>query len=245
MRVFISVTGAAAVAAAAVTVVAVAGGTSSSAVPVAATQPAAAQTSTLSKAPPLVTSPTPATKASAHPKAKRTATARSVVKHAAPAKPRVRQATHHTSSHSAPSGPTSWGALNAAIARIPTYHSGGAHWVVKDTGWWGTADWDASIIYISPATPESKLYDVAVHEWSHILSVRDYGGDVVRAVNAMQLYFSGKISATDLMPAEDAADCMAIVQGADWTDYTSCSSSRWRAGARALVAGHKLPGISL
>jgi hypothetical protein len=38
---------------------------------------------------------------------------------------------------------------------------------------------------------------------------------------------------------------MAILQGANWTHYTSCSSARWRAGAAQLVAGHRLPGTSI
>ncbi len=143
-------------------------------------------------------------------------------------------ATHHTSY---PAGPTSWGALNAAIARIPSYRPGIATWKVYNTGWWGTSDWYAGIIYISPSTPESKLYDVAVHEWSHILSVHTYGGNVSAAVNAMNAYFGGGKT----MAPEYAADCMARLQGATWTHYTSCSNSAWRTGARLLLDGQHLP----
>jgi hypothetical protein len=149
-----------------------------------------------------------------------------------------RTTTHH--SKPAPAGPTSWGALNAAIARIPTYHQGDARWVVKNTGWWGTAMWDRGLIYISPTVPEDKLYDVAVHEWSHLLTVRDYGGDVNLAISATTRFFGG----TGLNGAEDAADCMAILQGAKWTHYTTCASSEWRAGAQQLIEGHPLPSLS-
>jgi len=88
--------------------------------------------------------------------------------------------------------------------------------------------------------PASKLYDVAVHEWSHILTVRDYGGNVQLATTATTAYYGG----AGLNGAEDAADCMAILQGAGWTGYTSCSSPRWRAGARQLLAGRRLANVS-
>lgn len=135
------------------------------------------------------------------------------------------------------SGPTSWSALNAAIARIPTYHAGGARWVISTKyGHWGTADWYHDTLYISPNVPDSYLYDVAVHEWSHELSVLDYAGDVEAATTAMNAWFGG----SDLVGAERAADCMAILQGADWTHYTPCTDSHWRAGAARLVAGQQL-----
>jgi hypothetical protein len=135
-------------------------------------------------------------------------------------------------------GPTGWAALDSAIARIPGYRPGTARWVVSSRyGHWGTADWYHDTLYISPSVPSGYLYDVAVHEWSHELSVLDYGADVSAAVSAMNRYFGG----SGLVGAERAADCMAILQGATWTHYTSCSSSRWRSGAAALLHGHRLP----
>jgi hypothetical protein len=148
--------------------------------------------------------------------------------------------SRHPSTHHYPSGPTSWGALNAAIARIPTYHAGDARWVIKNTGWWGTAIWESDLIYISPTVPEKRLYDVAVHEWSHLLTVHAYGGSVALAVAATTAYYGG----TGLYGAEYAADCMAILQGAQWTNYTPCTSARWRAGARDLIDGRQLPGVT-
>src|SRR3954447_4039488 len=105
-------------------------------------------------------------------------------------------ATHHVVAHRAtppaPSGPTSWAALNTAISRIPTYHAGTSRWIVSGRyGHWGTTDWYHDTLYISPAVPVDRLYDVAVHEWSHELSVLDYRGDVDAAVNAMTRYFGG------------------------------------------------------
>jgi len=144
---------------------------------------------------------------------------------------------HHRHTHAAPAGPTSWAALNAAIARIPTYHAGASRWIVSGRyGHWGTADWYHDTLYISPTVPAGYLYDVAVHEWSHELSVLDYHGDVDAAVKAMNRYFGGQ----GITGAERAADCMAVLQGASWTHYTSCTDSRWRAAARALMRGRAL-----
>jgi hypothetical protein len=135
------------------------------------------------------------------------------------------------------SGPTSWSALNAAIARIPTYRSGTARWVVSSKyDFWGTADWYHDVLYVAPGVPVSKLYDVAVHEWSHELSVLDYGGDVAAATRAMNATFGGG----GLTGPERAADCMAILQGASWTHYTTCTDATWRAAAARLVAGKTL-----
>jgi hypothetical protein len=152
-------------------------------------------------------------------------------------------ARHHHGARTRPApafvaGPTPWSALNAAIARIPSYRSGEATWIVGNTGgtWWGTADWFHDTIYVNPDTPVARIYDVAVHEWSHILSVRDYGGNVGAAVAAMNRTFEG----TGLAGPERAADCMAILQGAQWTHYTTCANSAWRASAARLVAGRQL-----
>src|SRR3954452_13665910 len=145
--------------------------------------------------------------------------------------------THHHHKRPAPSGPTSWPALNAAIARIPTYHAGASRWIVSSRyGHWGTTDWYHDTLYISPTVPGDRLYDVAVHEWSHELSVLDYHGDVDAAVKAMTRYFGG----SGLTGAERAADCMARLQGAGWTHYTSCTGRRWRSGAAKLLRGRAL-----
>ena len=155
--------------------------------------------------------------------------ASAVMPHVAPPMKAAAHRFHHR--------PTSWPALNKAIARIPTYHRGAAHWTVSGRyGHWGTADWYHDTLYISPVVPKAFLYDVAVHEWSHELSVLDYHGDVARAVHAMNRYFGGG----GLIGAERAADCMARLQGADWTHYTSCTSHRWRVGAARLLHGRRL-----
>jgi hypothetical protein len=128
-------------------------------------------------------------------------------------------------------------ALAAAVARIPTYRAGAARWVVSSAyDFWGTADWYDDVLYVNPDVPADKLYDVAVHEWSHELSVLDYNGDVNAAMAAMNAWFGG----TSLTGAERAADCMAILQGATWTHYTTCTDATWRAGAAKLLAGQQL-----
>ena len=142
-----------------------------------------------------------------------------------------------SSGMTAGAGETGWTALDRAIGRIPTYRSGDARWVVSSAyDFWGTADWYHDVLYVDPDVPDDRLYDVAVHEWSHEMSVLDYAGDVRRAKRAMNRYFGG----THLVGAERAADCMAILQGATWTHYTQCRSSQWRLGARRLVNGKRL-----
>jgi hypothetical protein len=155
---------------------------------------------------------------------------------ASPPKPRPKPARTRPAATYV-SGPTHWSALNGAIARIPTYRSGAAHWVVSTKyDFWGTADWYHDVLYVDPSVPVDKLYDVAVHEWSHELSVLDYSGDVVAATRAMNATFGGH----GLTGPERAADCMSILQGATWTHYTTCSNAAWRAAAARLVAGKTL-----
>jgi hypothetical protein len=126
--------------------------------------------------------------------------------------------------------------LDAAVARIPGYT--GATWVLTTSyGSWGTADWYHGRVYVSPLVPASRLYDVVAHEWSHLLSVKAYGGDVDAAMAAMDRWYGG----TGLVGAERAADCMAKRLGATWTHYTACTDAHWQDGARILVAGRQLP----
>lgn len=150
-----------------------------------------------------------------------------VTHHAAPTRTASRAAA--TSAFSA--------ALAAAVSRIPTYQPGAARWVVSAAyDFWGTADWYDNVLYVNPDVPLDKLYDVAVHEWSHELSVLDYGGDVHAAMAAMNAWFGG----SGLTGAERAADCMSIEQGATWTHYTTCTDPTWRTGAAMLLAGQQL-----
>ena len=138
---------------------------------------------------------------------------------------------------SAAASPTGWSALDRAILDIPTYRPGLARWVVTSRfDFWGTTDWYRNVVYINPDVPSSRLYDVAVHEWSHVLSIAAYGGHVARAKRAMRGVFGG----SGLTAAERAADCMAIVQGAGWTYYTPCRSASWRHAARRLVNGQHI-----
>lgn len=139
--------------------------------------------------------------------------------------------------HQAPPAPTWRQTFDAAIARIPTYRPGLARWVVStDYGHWGTTDWATDTVYVSPAVPQDLIYDVVVHEWSHVISVLPYDGDANAAVDAMNAWFGG----TGLTGAERAADCMARLQHATWTHYTTCTDQHWRAGAARLLSGRRL-----
>jgi hypothetical protein len=127
--------------------------------------------------------------------------------------------------------------VDLAVLRIPGYRAGSIQWVLEaKDGFWGTADWYRNVIWISPTVPAPLLYDVVVHEWSHIRSVETYGGDVDLAMREMNRYFGG----SGFTGAERAADCMARLQGALWTHYTTCQDASWRTGAARLLSGHRL-----
>lgn len=127
--------------------------------------------------------------------------------------------------------------LQEAIRRVPGYRPGLATWEVTDRyGSWGTTNLSTGQVWISPEVPSSRIYDVVVHEWSHVLSVQVYDGDVRTALAAMRDAFGGE----GIVGAERAADCMARELGARWTHYTSCSSPDWQLAARQLLAGSRL-----
>lgn len=133
--------------------------------------------------------------------------------------------------------PTPAELMQWAIWRIPGFRPRAARWVMTAAyGHWGATDLDRLIVYISPNVPPSKMYDVVAHEWSHVLTVLDYDRDVPAALAALQRVFGG----SGLLPAERAADCMARLLGAQWTGYTNCTRSDWRAAARRLLAGQRV-----
>ena len=140
-----------------------------------------------------------------------------------------------------PSTTTPQQRLAAAVARIPRYRAGEATWVLTDQyGSWGTADWYTARVYVSPSVPANRIFDVVTHEWSHLLTVQVYGGNVDAAVTAMNRWFGG----SNLDGAERAADCMARQLGAAWTHYSNCQDPHWQQGAQILLARRQLPRTS-
>lgn len=177
--------------------------------------------------PPLPRAATAKARAGARSAPHRTREHRTVAARSSAARPRVARSSTGTTQ----------AALDVAVRRLPGYPAGTVRWVVSSAyGQWGTADWYNDVVYISPRVPSRLLRSVVIHEWDHILSVRDYGGDVDAAVAAMNQLFGG----SGLVGAERAADCMARLSGAAWTHYTACASDTWRAGARLLLAGRQL-----
>jgi len=123
--------------------------------------------------------------------------------------------------------------LRASLDRLPGYRPGDAVFQVRrGLPSWGIADLGAGRVYVSSSVPSWRMYDVVAHEWSHVLSVRAYDGDVAAALAAMRETFGG----SGMTGAERAADCMAREVGARWTHYTSCQDDDWRAAARRLLA---------
>jgi hypothetical protein len=167
--------------------------------------------------------------------ASRSVAQKSVVQKSVAKKPVARKSDPRPASGSSRSGGS---ALQRAIARIPGYSAHRpAHWVSTSRyGHYGATDLASNNIYISPSVPSSKLDSVVRHEWSHILSVRAYGGSYSAMMSATNRVFGG----SGMTGAERAADCMAIQLGASWTHYTSCSNSQWRAAATKLLSGRRL-----
>jgi hypothetical protein len=145
---------------------------------------------------------------------------------------RTRAVRHRTSAALTPQQ-----RMMRAVHQLVGYRTGDAQWQISSAyGHWGVANLNKGIAYISPTVPSNRMYDVVAHEWSHLLSIKAYDGDVSAALAAMNAYFGG----SGLDGAERAADCMARVLGADWTHYTSCQKASWRDGARRLLARRPL-----
>jgi hypothetical protein len=128
-------------------------------------------------------------------------------------------------------------ALRYAVGRIPAYRPGVVSaWVWSDRyGHYGATNLATREVTISPRVPTGILYSVVVHEYSHALAIWVYGSSASADVALMRTFGGSAGTAR-----ERAADCMAIVQGATWTNYTSCGSSAWRQAARVLVSGRRL-----
>lgn len=136
-----------------------------------------------------------------------------------------------------PSGPTSWPALNRAIATIPSYRRGVATWVVDNAyGHYGATNLATRQIHIARTVPTSRLFSVAAHEYGHALTAVNYAGNEAAANAGLARYFRSGTT----MNREYAADCMAILMGARWTHYTRCGNARWRFAAATLLHGGRL-----
>jgi hypothetical protein len=135
----------------------------------------------------------------------------------------------------APRAHTGWPALDQAIEKIPHYYEGVATWHVGDRGGWGLTYLNTGDIYIAPRTPADRLVDVVLHEYAHALTVRLYGG-----ANGLIAAADRHFQQPGVPSYEIEADCMALVEGATWTWYTSCQNSHWRADAQRLLRYHKL-----
>jgi hypothetical protein len=132
--------------------------------------------------------------------------------------------------------------VHSAIKRLPDYYPGIVHWQVSTSlQHYGTTDWNTNTIRISAFTPVSLLYSVVAHEWSHEIQAFDYHRNFPGIVRSLNRHFGGP-GATGQRGVEYSADCMAILQGATWTDYTSCHNTKWRHYARRLLNGHRLGG---
>jgi hypothetical protein len=130
--------------------------------------------------------------------------------------------------------------LQASVQRLPNYFPGIVHWKLSTSSrHYGTTDWVTNTITISAFTPVNLLYSVIAHEWSHEIQAFVYHRDFWGIVRSMNRHFGGGGSSGQ-RGVEYAADCMARLMGATWTDYTSCQNRKWRHSAKRLLKGHAL-----
>ena len=102
--------------------------------------------------------------------------------------------------------------------------TGAGTWIFERNGGLGASD--GKNIYIDPNVPSDKQFSVMVHEYSHVLQAQVFGS-LSAAADAL-----GGMSGV-----ECSADCMAIMQGATWTNY-GCPDDL-RAAATAILAGQR------
>lgn len=129
--------------------------------------------------------------------------------------------------------------LSAALHRLPDYFPGVVHWRISLSKHYGTTNWNTNTITISALTPPNLLYSVVAHEWSHEIQAYDYHRHFWAIVKSMNRHFGGP-GTSGQRGVEYSADCMAILQGATWTHYTSCHNAAWRKDAKRLLRGHRL-----
>lgn len=198
-----------------------------------ATASAAAAQATTDPAPTAHPTPTRATT----PTVRRPSPARTTARPRATSTARPKP-TVQTSSAAAPAGVAGVpAALRYAVGRIPSYRPGVVStWVWSDRyGHYGATNLATREVTISPRVPAGLLYSVVVHEYSHALAIWVYGSSAGADAAFVRTFGGSAGTAREL-----AADCMAIVQGATWTNYTSCGNTAWRQAARVLVSGRRL-----
>jgi len=110
--------------------------------------------------------------------------------------------------------------------------NGLATWVFERNGGWGASN--GHTVYIDPNVPTDKRFSVMAHEYSHILQARVFGSLRNSKAALSAIIGSGP---SDIAANESTADCMALMQGATWTDY-GCQN-QLRPAAAAILAGRR------
>jgi hypothetical protein len=105
---------------------------------------------------------------------------------------------------------------------IDPHHTIAWQWTALPAGTLGQAlPWDEQV-RISSAQTIQNLHDVMLHEWSHVLQYRAFGGswwDAVQAFNALLGHPADRSSYAGI---EHGADCIAQALGASYQGY-GCS----------------------
>jgi hypothetical protein len=133
----------------------------------------------------------------------------------------------------APPAPSAGSSGNWMMDLIPQVDPNGyADWVFQRNGGWGASD--GHTVYIDPNVPADKRFSVMVHEYSHVLQARVFGGLANSKAALSAIIGQGP---SDVTANESTADCMALLQGATWINY-GCRDEL-RAAAAAILAGHR------
>lgn len=114
--------------------------------------------------------------------------------------------------------------MTAIAKTIDPQHTIAWQWKALPAGALGQAlPWDKQVV-ISSAQTILNLRDVMIHEWSHVLQYRAFGGSWWDAVQAFNALLGHPADRTSYNGIEHGADCIAQALGATYQGY-GCSSA--------------------
>ena len=120
--------------------------------------------------------------------------------------------------------------MTAVAAAIDPHHTIAWQWKALPAGTLGMAlPWNGQVDIASGQTIQN-LRDVMIHEWSHVLQYRAFGGSWWDAVQAFNALLGHPTDRTSYNGIEHGADCIAQALGATYQGY-GCSSALRTYGA--------------
>ena len=109
--------------------------------------------------------------------------------------------------------------MTAIANSIDPHHTISWRWTPLPTGTLGLAlPWDGQVNIASGQTVQN-LHDVMIHEWSHVLQYRAFGGNWWGAVQAFNALLGHPADRSSYSGIEHGADCIAQALGASYLGY--------------------------